>query len=132
MYVNMKYLIDTHTFLWIIEDSQNLTDKVKKIYLDNSNEIYLSVASLWEMAIKISLKKLTVSNHLSTFIDKHAIENNIRLLDVQPHHVIPIEELPNHHKDPFDRLLVCQCIQEKMVLLSKDKALDKYAIKRIW
>ena len=78
----MKYLIDTHTFLWIVEGNQNLTNKVKKIYLDNSNDIYLSVASLWEMMIKISLKKLILATHLTTFIDKNAIENNIRILAV--------------------------------------------------
>ena len=71
----MRYLLDTHTFLWIIEDNKNLTDKVKEIYLDNSNEIYLSVASLWEMAIKISLKKLIVKNNLSFVRVKKALHS---------------------------------------------------------
>lgn len=128
----MKYLIDTHTFLWIIEDSKNLTNKVRTIYLDNSNDIYLSVASIWEMAIKISLNKLSIQGQLVKFIDRHAVENNIRLLSIQPHHVFPIENLPFHHKDPFDRILLSQCIQEKMHLLSKDKEFDKYGINRIW
>ena len=128
----MKYLLDTHTFLWIIEDNKNLTDKVKTIYIDNSNEIYLSVASIWEMAIKISLNKLSIRGQLVKFIDRHAIENNIRLLSIQPHHIFPIENLPFHHRDPFDRLLLLQCIQEKMYLLSKDKEFDKYGINRIW
>lgn len=128
----MKYLIDTHTFLWIIEDNKNLTNKVRTIYLDNSNDIYLSVASIWEMAIKISLNKLSIQGQLVKFIDRHAVENNIRLLSIQPHHVFPIENLPFHHKDPFDRILLSQCIQEKMHLLSKDKEFDKYGINRIW
>ena len=128
----MKYLLDTHTFLWIIDDSENLTDKVRKIYLDGANEIYLSVASIWEMAIKISLNKLSIRGQLEKFIDRHAIENNIRLLSIQPHHIFPIEKLPFHHRDPFDRLLLSQCIQEKMYLLSKDEEFDKYGIHRIW
>lgn len=128
----MKYLIDTHTFLWIIEDNKNLTNKVRTIYLDNSNDIYLSVASIWEMAIKISLNKLSIQGQLVKFIDRHAVENNIRLLSIQPHHVFPIKNLPFHHKDPFDRILLSQCIQEKMHLLSKDKEFDKYGINRIW
>ena len=128
----MKYLVDTHTFLWIIEDNKNLTDKVRTIYIDNSNEIYLSVASIWEMAIKISLNKLSIRGQLVKFIDRHAIENNIRLLSIQPHHIFPIENLPFHHRDPFDRLLLSQCLQEKMHLLSNDKEFDKYGIDRIW
>ena len=128
----MKYLIDTHTFLWIIEDNKNLTEKVRTIYIDNSNEIYLSVASIWEMAIKISLNKLSIRGQLVKFIDRHAIENNIRLLSIQPHHIFSIEKLPFHHRDPFDRLLLSQCLQEKMHLLSKDKEFDKYGINRIW
>ena len=128
----MKYLLDTHTFLWIIEDNEILTDEVRKIYLDGANEIYLSVASIWEMAIKISLNKLSIRGQLEKFIDRHAIENNICLLSIQPHHIFPIEKLPFHHRDPFDRLLLSQCIQEKMYLLSKDKQFDKYGIHRIW
>ena len=128
----MKYLLDTHTFLWIIEDNKILTDKVKEIYLDNSNEIYLSVASIWEMAIKISLNKLSIRGKLAKFIDKHAIENNVRLLSIQPHHVFPIEDLPFQHRDPFDRLLLSQCVHENMHLLSKDAEFDKYRISRIW
>ncbi len=128
----MKYLIDTHTFLWIIEDNKKLTEKVRTIYIDNSNEIYLSVASIWEMAVKISLNKLSIRGQLVKFIDRHAIENNIRLLSIQPHHIFSIEKLPFHHRDPFDRLLLSQCLQEKMHLLSKDKEFDKYGINRIW
>ncbi len=84
------------------------------------------------MAIKISLNKLSIRGQLVKFIDRHAIENNIRLLSIQPHHVIPIENLTFHHRDPFDRLLLSQCIQEKLHLLSKDKEFDKYGINRIW
>lgn len=128
----MSYLLDTHTFLWLIEDNDVLSDKVKEIYLDNSNKIYLSVASIWEMAIKISLNKLNIRGQLSKFIDKHAIENNIRLLAIQPAHVVPLEALPFHHRDPFDRLLICQCMREKMYILSKDKTFDEYGIERLW
>ncbi len=84
------------------------------------------------MAIKISLNKLSIQGKLAKFIDKHAIENNIRLLSIQPHHVFPIENLPFHHRDPFDRLLLSQCLQEKMYLLSKDTEFDQYGVKRIW
>lgn len=78
----MKYLIDTHTFLWIIEDNKNLTNKVRTIYLDSSNDIYLSVASICKMALKISLNKLSIQGQLVKFVDRHAVENNIRLLSI--------------------------------------------------
>jgi PIN domain nuclease of toxin-antitoxin system len=128
----MKYLLDTHAFLWIIEDNKNLTEKVKHIYLDNSHDMFLSVASIWEMAIKISLGKLTIKGKLNRFIDKQTLENNILLLDISPHHVIPIEKLPFHHRDPFDRLLISQCIQDKMKIISRDTQFDKYSVQRVW
>lgn len=128
----MKYLLDTHALLWILEDNENLSKKVKRIYLNGANEIFLSVASLWEMAIKISLKKLTLSERLDKFVEHHVIDNNIRLLNVTAEHIAPVEALPFHHRDPFDRLLVAQSLKENLPLLSKDKSFDKYQIKRIW
>lgn len=102
----MKYLLDTHALLWILEDNENLTNKVKRIYLNNANQIFLSVVNLWEMAIKISLNKLHLSEGLEKFVDNHVIGNNIQLLSVTDKHIYPIETLPFHHRDPFDRLLV--------------------------
>lgn len=124
--------MDTHAFIWLIEDNENLTQKIKKIYLDNSNEVYLSIASIWEMVIKISLNKLSLEGKLSTLVEKHAVGNNVKLLSIQPSHVISVTNLPFHHKDPFDRLLISQCLQEKLNFLSKDKTFDLYGVKRIW
>ena len=128
----MKYLLDTHVFLWIIEDNPNLTERVKDIYLANSNDIFLSVASIWEMSIKISLKKLKIKGLLNRFVDKHVLGNNIRFLEISEQHVFPIAKLPFYHRDLFDRLLVSQCIEEKMDLISGDRIFDKYDVKRIW
>lgn len=128
----MKYLLDTHALLWITVESKNLSDRVKQIYLDSTDDFYLSAASIWEMAIKISLKKLSLSEGLVRFIDKHVVENNIQILPVNAEHIYPLEKLPFHHRDPFDRLLISQCMSEKMYLLSSDKIFDKYPIKRIW
>lgn len=128
----MKYLLDTHTLLWIVEDSEKLGEKAKQLYLDNSNDIYLSIASLWEMAIKISIKKLDIQLSLSKFVEKHILGNNIQLLNIMVEHVSPLETLPFHHRDPFDRIIISQCIQEKMALISKDRTFDAYQIERIW
>lgn len=128
----MRYLLDTHAFLWIVKEDRRLSDEVRSIFSDSATEILLSVASIWEMAIKISLGKLEIEGRLGRFIDKHAISNNIRLLNVREEHVLPLEKLPLHHRDPFDRLLVCQSKQEQLPILSSDKIFDKYRIKRIW
>jgi len=104
------------------------------------NKVDVSIACwAWKMgeskAGKFSGAKCKVSSWIkidSRFIDRHAIENNIRLLSIQPHHIFSIEKLPFHHRDPFDGLLLSQCLQEKMHLLSKDKEFDKYGINRIW
>ena len=100
----MRYLLDTHVLIWIVTEDQKLSKKARRIYLDNSNEIYLSAASVWEMAIKISLKKLILEDKLSSFVDKHILGNNIGILNLTADHALPLESLPYHHKDPFDRL----------------------------
>ena len=128
----MRYLLDTHALIWIVTEDQKLSKKAKRIYLDNSNEIYLSAASVWEMAIKISLKKLTLEDKLSSFVDKHILGNNIGILNITADHALPLESLRYHHKDPFDRLIVAQCIQERLQLISKDPIFDSYEIRRVW
>ncbi len=84
------------------------------------------------MAIKISLKKLTLEDKLSSFVDKHILGNNIGTLNITADHALPLESLPYHHKDPFDRLIVAQCIQERLQLISKDPIFDSYEIRRVW
>ncbi|NIR52015.1 type II toxin-antitoxin system VapC family toxin [candidate division KSB1 bacterium] len=128
----MKYLLDTHALLWILEDNENLSHKVKRIYLNNANQIFLSVVSLWEMTIKISLNKLSLSERLEKFVDRHVIGNNIRLLNVTAEHIYPVETFASYHRDPFERLLISQSMKENIPIISKDDAFDKYPIKRIW
>ena len=84
------------------------------------------------MAIKISLKKLTLEDKLSSFVAKHVLGNNIGILNVTVDHAFSLESLPYHHKDPFDRLIVAQCIQERMQLISQDRIFDSYEIRRVW
>ena len=128
----MKYIIDTHVVLWIIDNNSQLSQKVKEIYLDENNEILLSMASIWEMAIKISLKKLEIPGTLSDFVKYHIIANNIRILDIRLSHIYRIENLPYHHRDPFDRLIISQSIDENIPIISSDFRFDKYEIDRIW
>lgn len=128
----MKYLLDTHTFLWAISDAKELSKKAKKIFLNSDNSLFLSMASIWEMAIKYSLGKLTLTQSLKHFIPEQLHVNNITMLNIEFQHIIKVASLPFHHRDPFDRLLVAQALVDRITLLSGDDILDAYKIERIW
>ena len=128
----MKYLLDTHTVLWITTDNPKLSKKAKSTYLNSQNEIFVSIASIWELSIKISLKKLDINLPLKSFVDIHILGNNINILELELNHIYKLEKLPFHHRDPFDRLIISQSIENNIPILSIDKMFDSYGIKRIW
>ena len=128
----MKYLLDTHTLLWIISNDQKLSEKTKKIYLNTENIIFFSLASIWEMAIKINLKKLSIEEPLKDFIQSQIKSNDIKILNIEIKHILSLENLPYYHRDPFDRLIISQSMNENIQILSSDKVFDLYPIKRIW
>ncbi|HXF41055.1 MAG TPA: type II toxin-antitoxin system VapC family toxin [Blastocatellia bacterium] len=127
----MRLLLDTHTFLWFIEDSSKLSQEAKKL-LESEVELLLSIASLWEMAIKISIGKLTLAEPFHTFIPQQLSKNAIGLLPIRMDHLNLVSSLPFHHRDPFDRLLVAQAITEHLPIVSIDDKFDSYSVKRIW
>ncbi len=127
----MRYLLDTHVFLWLACDDPQLTPAARAIFIDNEQECFLSAASVWEMAIKSSLGKLSIATSVPHLV-RGGIERGLRLLDVTADHAYLIERLPFHHRDPFDRLLVAQAMHEGMPLVSRDAQLDAYPVKRIW
>lgn len=126
----MKLLLDTHTFIWLIADAPQLSGYAKTAVLDN--ELCLSIASLWEMAIKISLGKLSINDNLAAYFRRHLQHNTIELLPIQLEELEIASQLPHHHKDPFDRLIASQSIRFQIPLLSKDKIFDRYGVERIW
>lgn len=128
----MEYLLDTHALLWIVTDDNQLSNKAKKLFLDEKNEIFISTASMWEIAIKVSLDRLELGQSLTDFYYKHVIGNKIQLLNIKVEHLAVLETLEFYHRDPFDRLIICQAIVEEIPVLSSDKILSKYPIKRIW
>ena len=127
----MRYLLDTHAFLWIAQDDPRLDTNVRTLFGDVNNEIFLSAASVWEMAIKASLGKLTLATPLARLV-AGGVERGIRLLGVSCDHAYRLEQLPFHHRDPFDRLLVVQASYEAMQLVSRDATLDAYPAIRVW
>lgn len=128
----MKYLLDTHTFLWFINDDEALSTTAKALIEDPENSVYLSIASVWEMAIKVSLGKLVVPTPFSEFVMKQLEENGITLLEIKTEHAGLVSTLPFHHRDPFDRMIIVQSLNEKMPVIGKDEAFDLYKVQRHW
>lgn len=128
----MKYLSDTHALLWIVDRNSQLSNTAQEIYLDEDNEILISIVSIWEMAIKISLKRLIIPGNLPEFVKEHVIGNNIQILNISLSHIYRLETLQYHHRDPFDRLLISQAIEENIPIISSDNRFDQYGVNRIW
>ncbi len=128
----MRLLLDTHTFLWFIAGSTNLSEYVRMLIEAPSNERLLSIASLWEMAIKISIGKLEVGMSFTDLVENQVKANKIELLTIKPEHLDVVIRLPLRHRDPFDRLLIAQSICENIPILSKDAVFDNYSVQRIW
>ncbi|MFL6228443.1 MAG: type II toxin-antitoxin system VapC family toxin [Pyrinomonadaceae bacterium] len=113
----MRLLLDTHAFLWFIMGSANLSPAARALIEDVANEKFLSVASIWEIAIKTSLGKLTLSAPLDVLIPQQLAVNGIELLNITLAHAAAIATLPFHHRDPFDRMLIAQAAVENMPVL---------------
>ncbi len=126
-----RYLVDTHTLIWSFENNTKLPQKMKNIIDDTQNEIIVSIASLWEIAIKISNGKLDLSVSLNELIEDITLRN-IEILPINPSYVLKVETLPFHHKDPFDRIIAAQCLEENITVISIDEILDKYHVNRVF
>ncbi|MCX6048111.1 MAG: type II toxin-antitoxin system VapC family toxin [Chloroflexi bacterium] len=128
----MKLLLDTHTFLWFISADSNLSLKARSYIEDMAHERLLSVASLWEMAIKVSIGKLKIPLPFTTLVADHVMGNAIHVLPIAPDHLDMLSTLPFHHNDPFDRLLIAQAKTDGLAVLSRDSLFDNYDVRRIW
>jgi len=128
----MKYLLDTHAFLWFVLDDKRISTNAKLIIKDSKNEIFFSAASAWEMAIKIKLNRLKIKGNLESFIVEQLSANNILPLSITISHSLYTERLPQFHKDPFDRIIIAQSIVENLQLISTDKDIRKYNVKLVW
>ena len=123
----MSYLLDTHTFLWAASAPEKLPAKVRKIIEDASNDVFVSKLSFWEIALKFGLGKLDLKGSVPEQLPEAAVKMGFGILDIDADHVSSCHRLPReNHKDPFDRMLVWQAIQQKLVLVSKDKSLKDY------
>jgi len=128
----MRLLLDTHVFLWFIQGDKQLSVALRAQIEDESNVKYVSLASLWEIAIKVSVGKLTFAPSFEERVPEQIAINGFETLDIQTNHLFEVARLPFHHRDPFDRLLIAQSLVETMPLLSVDAAFDAYGVQRIF
>lgn len=122
----MRVLLDTHAFLWFIEGDPNLSPAVRGIIEDVDKEVLVSAATVWEMSIKVSLGKLSLSQPLDVLIPEQMALNTLTWLPIEFRHLVPLLSLPFHHRDPFDRLLIAQCLVEGISIVSADSAFGAY------
>jgi len=128
----MNLLSDTHAFIWSFSNTKKLPPTVAGEFKNPANQVFLSVASVWEMQIKIKLEKMVFNDTLENIITEQQTVNNIQILPVELSHALYLENLPLHHKDPFDRLLISQAIVENMTLVSADATFVKYQVNLLW
>ena len=128
----MKFLLDTHTFLWWITDSQLLSQTARDIVSDGSSELFWSAASSWEVSIKYKLGRLPLPEVPESFIPTELAKNRVESLPIISEHAFRAGQLPVHHHDPFDRMLVAQALTENMEIISNDRQISLYDVKIAW
>ena len=128
----MILLLETHTMLWFFWDDPQLSAVAKGLIEDPANRKLVSVASCWEVAIKVSIGKLSLGEPSQTFLEREIPGNNFELLPISLQHATGVETLPFHHRDPFDRLLIAQALLENVPMVSADVAFDPYPVTRLW
>lgn len=128
----MKLILDTHTFLWFINGDKKLSKTARELIENPDNHNFISMASLWEISIKSSLNKLQIELPFATFYQNHVLENGFNILQIEVSHVQAVYNLPFHHGDPFDRLIIAQSQIENMPIITIDDKFENYAIKCLW
>jgi PIN domain nuclease of toxin-antitoxin system len=128
----VRFVLDTHTFLWFIMGNEQLPQPTRAVIANMDHEIYLSIASLWEIAIKVSLGKLTLHKPFAELIPEQLRINELQILPINLNDLISVTQLPFIHRDPFDRLLIAQTIVNDLVLITKDETLSQYAVRAVW
>src|ERR1700683_557012 len=128
----MRLLLDTHAFLWFLLNDSRLSGRAKDLIVDPENDIEISPASYWEIAIKIALRKYSLPEPFELFMEREIAANDFRILAIDPRHTAPLTSMPFHHRDPFDRLLIAQAMVELIPIVGSDSAFDAYCVTRLW
>lgn len=128
----MKYLLDTHTYLWLLQTPENVPPKLLTELDRSDNDLFLSIASLWEATIKISKGRLSVPTRSVRYLVEALTELKTVILPIKPAHLSVLETLSTLHKDPFDRILAAQSLAENIPLVTVDRTLQQYGIQTVW
>jgi PIN domain nuclease of toxin-antitoxin system len=128
----MKALLDTHTLLWLADSPAQLPARIIAICEDGNNALYISIASFWELAIKMSLGKIELDENALARLKMWCDDNTIQLLPINLSHCQQVQTLPFYHRDPFDRVLIAQALCEQLILLSADGHFADYGVEVIW
>lgn len=128
----MRLLLDTHTFIWLDASPDQLSVEAQRILHAPNNDLILSIVSVWEIQIKAQLGRLDLRKNLAVIIQEQQERNGIELLPITLPHILALSELPHHHGDPFDRLLISQARVEDIILVTKDENIYKYAVDVLW
>lgn len=128
----MRLLLDTCTFLWVIEGSEALSERAVELFRDPANEVLVSTASFWEILVKHRLGRLVLPEPAGRFLREERERHRIATLAIEEDAVLQLPKLPDHHRDPFDRILICQAIEHEATLLTPDEAIARYPVRVLW
>lgn len=128
----MKVLLDTCAFLWITTDDDELSETARQIFKNPQNEMFLSPVSVWEIIVKNGIGKLPLPSPAEEFIALQRIKHEIETLPLTEKAVFHLGALPKHHKDPFDRMLICQAMEQDLTILTSDGLIVQYPVKTVW
>lgn len=128
----MKLLLDTQCWLWWFSQPEKLNENVIEQIVDETNELWFSVASIWEMGIKVSIGKLPLPEQIDHYISTRMTQLGARSLEITVSHALQAATLPLHHRDPFDRMLIAQAQIEEMTLVSADSTFNQYEVSLLW
>lgn len=128
----MKLLLDTHALLWFVWNHPKLSAAARSLIADPKNALFFSAASIWEIAIKVGIGKLTLADPYDVFMNQAIRTTGLTILPIEIRHAAAVTSLPPHHGDPFDRMLAAQALVETMCFVSIDAIFDGYALKRLW
>ena len=127
----MRLLLDTHTLIWFDAEPERLSDRSRSMLTDDNNDLFLSIASIWEMQVKLQTGRLMLRLPLSLLIDEQIKNAGLTILSIEPRHVYQLQTLPDVHRDPFDRIMIAQAIVENLLFVSKDLVLGEYPVQQV-
>ena len=128
----MRLLLDMATFLWIVSDAPELSDRARELVVDSENDVYLRTVSAWEISVKHALGRLPLQDSPERFVAEQKKQQGIEELPLDEESALHLSRLPVLHKDPFDRMLVCQAITQGLLLLTPDELISQYPVRTVW